>query len=370
MKRNMKKMAAGLLSGCMLMGSAMTALAADGEINAPIYSFDVVDVIVPTTYAVAFNPEGLQVESGGTTVTDQILSKNFGIINKSNKDKLITVSLTVEDENANSGITFVDSASDVDNAADGEYKIHLTLIPADATEVKVGETPAIADKDTTAAELGAVSMTKAADSTAVTLKAGANKVGFKLDKATYAPKQGSEVTLGTTDANNVAANYEIASLATGGKGITAFTFSGKMNEKADWFKLTEGIKITPVYSSKTVPTGTSVLTGTGAMVTLTGTAPSVTTTDFNIMEKDKDVELTVNLGSGDFAATTVKSVTWTGTEFLNNGVTFDSANNKVIIAASNINYLLDTASASKDFVITFDEGTSVTVTLGAKTVTP
>lgn len=311
MNRKMKKMAVALMSASMLMGSTMPAMAADPEINAPIYSFDVVDVIVPTTYAVAFNPEGLTVKTDGTnTSTDQILSKNFGIVNKSSKDKLITVTLTVEDQNTGANkVTFVDTAAEVSNASDGEYKIHLTLVPADTTEVKVGSTPAAADKDTAASVLGDVAMTKAAAGKEVTLKPGENKIGFKLEKATYSPKSGSEVTLGTTNSNNVQANYEITALAASGKGITAFTFGGEMNANADWFKLTGGIKITPVYTNETAPSDTDVIDGTGAMVTLTPAAvvPSISSTAVTF-SKATGAEITVDLGVGDLGATGIEKV--------------------------------------------------------------
>lgn len=263
--KHINKILASALSVSMLMGGTLPALAAEGEVDAPIYSLDVIDVIVPTTYAVAFNPEELQVKTGDSTNSNaQILSKNFGIINKSSKDKLIKVSLNVEDLNNGSGITFVDTEQDVDDAADGEYKIHLTVIPADGTEVKVSGNPAT--QTTAASDLNDVVMT-GADSKAVTLKAGANLVGFKLDKATWTPKTGADVTLGTTNSNNVSSNYEVTALATGGKGITAFTFGGKMNKNADWFKLTKGIKITVVYDSVTASSDTTTVSGTGAMVT-------------------------------------------------------------------------------------------------------
>lgn len=264
----MKKVLALSLSATMAMGIAMPVMAADPPaVTAPIYSFETIDVVVPTTYKVAFNPEGLTVKTGtgaSDTSTAQILSKNYGILNKSNKDMLCTVALKVEDKNTGDNkVTFVDSAADVTNAKDGEYKIYLSAVPADATEVKVGTSSA--DKDTAGSALDDVTMTGAA-SQAVALKAGDNKLAFKLDKAEYEAKSGSEVTLGTTNTNDVASNYQIKAVAGAGKGITAFTFGGSMNAKADWTKLTSGIEITPVYTSKVATSDDTVITGTGAMV--------------------------------------------------------------------------------------------------------
>ena len=201
----MKKALALTMSATMAMGIAMPVMAADPTVTAPIYSFEVLDVVVPTTYEVAFNPEGLTVKTGdSTTSTDQIISRNYGMINKGNKDQVMAVALKVEDQNTGDNkVTFVDSEDEVDNAKAGEYKIHLTAIAADTTEVTVGSpTPASADENTAATDLNSVTMNKAADTTAVTLKDGDNKLAFKLDKAVYSPKSGSELELGATGSNS------------------------------------------------------------------------------------------------------------------------------------------------------------------------
>lgn len=275
--KNMKKAIAVSLSMAIVMGMSVPAMADDTsvDIDAPIYAFDVVDVIVPTTYAVAFNPEGLTVKVGSNNSTNQILSKSFGIINKSNKDKVITATLTVEDQNTNSGIVFVDTKAEVDAAEDGEYKIHLTVIPADENEVQVSG--ASADKDTAATVLGDVTMT-GADDKAITLKNGENQVGFKLDKAVYTPKTTGGLELGGTtgNTNNVQNSFELTSLAGNGKGITAFAFGGEMNANAEWHKLQSGIKITAVYTNETAPSDAAVIDGTGALVKL-NSKPEFTT---------------------------------------------------------------------------------------------
>ena len=276
-KKYINKILTSVLSVSMLMGGALPVHAAeDGgvDVDAPIYSLDVIDVIVPTSYAVAFNPEKLEVKTGDSaTSRDQILSKKYGIINKSSKDKVITVALTVTDMNPDSGITFVDSAQDVTDAQDGEYKIHLTAIPADTAEVKVGG--ASATEATAATALNDVSMTEAGGN-AVTLKGGENYIGFKLAKAVWTAKAGSEVTLGSTNSNDVSANFDVTGLAGGGAGITAFTFGGEMNENANWFELEKGIKITVVYGNETAPSSLTAISGTGAMVEV-NIAPTFTT---------------------------------------------------------------------------------------------
>lgn len=262
--RKMKKALAFALSASMVMGMSITSFAADQEVSvdAPIYAYDVTNVIVPANFLVAFNPNGLDVDKdGGTTIVqDQIVSKNYGIINKSTKDKVITVTLNVEDLNEDK-ITFAETAAEVTNAGADDYVLNLTVVPADATEVKVGATPgASADLTTTGADLADATMSPATGKEQV-LVAGENDVDFLLTKADYQGK----IDLGTANGNNVANDFSINALATGGKGITAFTFGGTMNAKADWTKLTKGIRITAVYSNENAPDGATAETGTGAL---------------------------------------------------------------------------------------------------------
>ncbi len=276
----MKKVVTAVLSAAMVMSTPLSVLAADPTVDssAPIYSFEVLDVVVPTTYAIAFNPEGLTVKVGSDaadTSTAQILSKSYGMINKGNKDQVITVKLTVADENTGDNkVTFVDSAQEITDAEDGEYKIHLTVVPADTTTVTVGSNAI--SKDTAPADLNSVKMT-GATSAAVTIKDGVNRVGFKLLKAEYEPASTGGVELGTTTDNNVADKYTLKQLEANGKGATAFTFGGEMNANADWTKLTSGIKITAVYSNEVASSDVTVITGTGAMVKL-GPVVSVSAT--------------------------------------------------------------------------------------------
>lgn len=259
--RKMKKALAVALAASMVMGMSMTTFAADQEVSvdAPIYAYDVTNVIVPTNFLVAFNPNGLDVDKdGGTTIVqDQIVSKNYGIINKSTKDKVITVTLKVEDLNEGK-ITFASDPADVTNAGPNDYVINLTAVPADATEVKVGA--ASADLTTTGADLADVVMTSATGKEQV-LVAGENDVDFLLEKAEYEGK----IDLSAATGNNVADEFTIKNLAAAGKGITAFTFSGTMNANADWTRLTKGIRITAVYSNDNAPTGATPEAGTGAL---------------------------------------------------------------------------------------------------------
>ena len=244
--RKMKKALAVALSASMVMGMSMTTFAADQEVSvdAPIYSYDVTNVVVPTTFVVAFNPDGLKVDvkgDGSDITTDQIVSKNYGIINKSTKDKMITVTLNVEDLNEDK-ISFTNATAVTTPSSPDDYVLNLQVVPADTDEVKVGGNSA--DLTTTGADLADVTMTTA-DSAAMDLMPGENEVSFLLEKAVYD---------GTINLS-----------AASGKGITAFTFGGTMNAGADWTKLTKGIRITAVYSNDNAPTGATADAGTGAL---------------------------------------------------------------------------------------------------------
>ncbi len=318
---NMKKMLAVSMSAAMVMGMAMPVMAADTgatqnktSVDAPIYSFEVLDVVVPTKFDIAFNPDGLTVDmGGGTTSTDQILSRNFGIINKGNKDQVFKVGLQIEDKNTGDDVvTFVGTESEVDNADANTYAIYLEVIPADTTEVKVGATPASADENTAAADLNDVTMTKASTA-AVALNGGNNQVGFMLEKAVYTPVTDSEVTLGTTTGNDVTANYEVTNLATNGKGITAFTFGGKMNSKANWSKLQNEIKISAVYDNEIATDSATTVTGTGAMINLEPQIDVSATgliTISNLSAAQNFESMTITLPDGRVLDIDVNPVTW------------------------------------------------------------
>ena len=348
--KSINKILASVLSVSMLMGSAMPVLAAEGgvDVDAPIYSLDIMNVIVPTSYAVAFNPEELPVKTGDSTTSNaQILSKTYGIINKSSKDKVITITLNVADQNANSGITFVDSAEEVTNAGDDEYKIHLTLIPAGTAKVQVGG--ADADQSTDAEALNDVTMTPAADN-AVTLKSGENYIGFKLEKAKWTPKSGSELTLGETNSNNVADSFEVTGLAVDGKGITAFTFGGEMNTKANWSELTQGIKITVIYDNQNAASDLTVIEDTGAMVKLDIPATFATGSGIG--------QIKYSRGTGDDGLKEITKINVT----LSNGKTYDAyhAASTSWPAATDASGVI---TLSSEFMAFFTSGTTIKATV-------
>lgn len=292
--KNMKKVLAAVLSTTMVMGMSMTALASDGKvtstsptnpmgsggsISAPIFSLDVINVVVPTSYGVAFNPDQLDITvstaTTPTTVTSStVASKNFGIINKSSKDKIVRVGLNVTSTTASPKVTFVNTPASATNAQKGEYKICLQAVAADTTPIKImtktsagqitATTPTTA---TEPAKLAHVQMTPAGTSGTVPMKAGDNEIAFKLSKATYALKSNNSLDLENlgSASNDVKDKYEPTGLNLN-SGVTGFTFTGAMNSNADWTKVTGKVLITPTYTVETADSTVTPITGGGAMI--------------------------------------------------------------------------------------------------------
>lgn len=332
--KSMKKVLAAALSTTMVMGMSMTAFAANGEItstsptnptggsiSAPIFSYDITHVVVPTSYGVAFNPDGLEVTvstatTPTTVTTSTVASKNYGIINKSSKDKLVKVGLKVSSTEPREKITFVNTAAmATTDAKKGEYKIFLEAVPADATPVKVisGTTPAnaTATTPTTAtqpAKLAHVVMTKATTGT-VPMQVGDNEIAFKLGKATYALKAGESLdleNLSASTSNDVKSKYGVTDLDVV-QGVTGFTFGGAMNSDADWTKVSGQIRITPTYTIETTDDSVTVLAGTGAIAE--ESIPSFRASGLG------EVSFTAGKGNDAFATLEKISAPWNGSPY-------------------------------------------------------
>lgn len=323
-----KRILALAMSACMIMGSAVTAFADDtpptttGE--APIYSFDVTNVVVPTTLTVAFNPEGLEVKvsSDGATSQAQVLSQGMGIINKSSKDKTVQVAFKATDKNADNAITFAKSADEVTSAAKGSYVLYLTAVPATSFTLSSGTL----DKGTEASALGNVTMTGVEDKAVVIADTGT--LGFCLAKAVYSPKSGSEVTLGTTAGNDVQANYDLGSIDTT-NGIAAFKFSGSMNTNTSWSKLTQGVTITATYTFDDVAEATPTygivdmnVAPTFAAGTDVGTITYTAGTGNNGLKEIKSIIM--KIGNDPYDGYHAYKTLWADATDVSGTITFDS----------------------------------------------
>lgn len=325
--KNMKKVLATVLSTTMVMGMSMTALAGEitstsptggGTITAPIFSYDITHVVVPTSYGVAFNPDGLNVTvstatNPTVTTTSTVASKNYGIINKSSKDKLVKVGLSVTSTEARESVSFVDTAAEATGAEKGEYKIYLEVVPADGTDIQIYNASKSAEAPTTSTQpssLAHVQMTKATST--VPMKLGDNEVAFKLGKAAYSLKADGSLNLEGGISNDVHDLYDVTALDTD-KGVTGFTFDGAMNSKADWTKVTGRIEITPTYTIETTDDSVTVFAGTGAMAKL---GPQVTVSATGLititgMTADKKFQsMTITNRSAADLDIGLASVTW------------------------------------------------------------
>lgn len=235
------------------------------ETVVPIYDYDILNVLVPTSYTVAFNPYGLNVNVGEDEYFNgQVISRTYGIVNESTRDKLVTIALTVEDLN-DGQITFVDSAEAARNADEETFAIYLALVPADDGEIMVNNQKL--NLDITAEALADVSMGRSTEN-AVTLLPGENQVTFKLSGAVYDFYDGDE--FGLDDGESQAGFFQLVKLAAGGNGVTAFTFDGAMNPDADWTKLQRGIRISVVYTYENATGTETIVEGTGAVVKVSG----------------------------------------------------------------------------------------------------
>lgn len=227
----------------------------------PIYNYDIANVVLPTSYSVALNPYELPIKTkDGTVSSSQVVSQNYGIVNKSTRDKVVTATFTIEDENAGK-IVFVGSKEEALNADKDTYAVYLSVIPADDAGIKIeGEE---ADIDTSAEALSNVTMNKARDH-AIVLSEGESQISFKLSKAVYEFGDSEEIILDSKE--DAGESPKLAGLAANSGGVTAFTFDGVMNPKADWSKLAKGVRISVTYDYDNTAGDEKIVDGTGAMI--------------------------------------------------------------------------------------------------------
>lgn len=373
MKERMKKVMALTMASAMMLGGTMTTLAAEGdssanaEVDAPIYSYDVLNVIVPTTLTAALNPEEYDITVGddnGTPITDdsKVVSLNYGIVNLSTKDKVVEVDITATD--SNDKITFVGAAADLTSATADDFAMLLNVVPGAVTKGADGAALAVSydtSTDTTtsnvdATNLANVEMTEDATK-AVAVADGSAKIGFKLAAATYV--QDGELEVGVTgetlSATDLASIFKVSGIdAT--NGVAGFTLDGDMAE-ADWSTLSGStVNIGVVYTFSDV---SDALADADYGVVELVTSTSVTGYDAYVA--GSPLVLSVSLGTG---ATEVTSIKWGAVECLNDGFTWDAETNKITISNAKADYIINTAE-DHNITISFNAGDPITVTLSA-----
>jgi hypothetical protein len=384
LKKGFKTVLAVVLSAALTVAPAMTSFAEDTDPSTTAGTGNVLDYqvkteVVPTALKVAINPNRYpvnirynKVASGASydaskkyykidengkyvieTVTaenmatkvaaglylaetsnDQLVTFNYGLVNKSTVDRDILIKFDVT---ADSAVEFVGTAAEATNTAaaddggaqQGEYKIFMQLVPAKVGTTPTANTYAKADTYTDADTeyynwdssnnkyLGPVKYATEADFKAVvdqsyvatttigteikateladigmqastapiTFAAGTETthadVAYKLGKATHNLKATEFIDFSTSDLTDM---FEMTAIG----GIGGFTITGVMNTNTVWSDLeTKTITITPTYKF-TDSTGleTSVDTGlnqieaearTPAVTVLTGTYDATNT---------------------------------------------------------------------------------------------
>ncbi len=355
-------MLAGCVTASLVISMPLAAYALETTGDAPIYSFDINDVVVPTLFTAAINPDGLAVKVGSGTSTDQVISKNYGIVNKSSKAKTVKIAFTATDMNTNQ-VQFMTSEDDVTGAPSGTYAVYLAAVPADSSGVTtLADNSTLIDKSTAADKLNDVAMT--ASTQEVALGTTTTEMGLYLPAATYAPISGSEVELGTTTVNNVKSHYELTQVG----GVSAYTFKGKVNSKADWNVLQQGVNITAVYTFETPDTAPTVISGTNAMVQLVKPVKNVAP----VFTSKPHGWLAYTKGEGDLAIDKITKI-----EMINKYGTWDAYTqpktvddgNVIVIDEDFLAYFED-ANVTATVIYTNPKGETKTATITVATTDP
>lgn len=248
------KFLAFLLGTTMLFSSTMAASAKalnQVSVLAPIYSMNITDVVLPTSFSVALVPDGVSIKADAVSTqgdeaeedeedsTNQVVSLNYGIVNRSSKDKRVTLDFSVTSQSVSGGTKKIQFASDdreVVNAADGKYILCLTAIPG--TDVTSSSNSALG-VGVTADDLKNVNMTIENEKA---VSVASDSLIFDLKKAVYTSKSGLSLDLSENDTTKC---YDLTAL--NDSSVAGFTFGGSMSD-GDWSKLTENVQITVSYS--------------------------------------------------------------------------------------------------------------------------
>jgi hypothetical protein len=425
----------------------------------------------PTGFPAGYDGKyyAVTVKNGSTYVDTseaQVISLNYGIMNKSTADKIVTASFKVSYSDKGSGtpVTFVDNATKATygnaagNAGKNDLKMFLQVqTPATGQAVKVRQTytrattaaPTFAPTNVyytytkTGGTPSGYKLIQNSDATGIATTSGkdgqfdavadlANAIkllngdvfvleaynnagmattpdttGAQLSDAVLtgfvtagdSPQTFVEPTAGAsaTDTADASVTYELAQgtyvnrpgklpdynsqdlgddimYCSAANGVTGFTFTGVMNAQVDWAKAnTTALKITPRYTIRDLADGEATeavgdaTNGTGLNQVVVAKKPTAVATQntIDVTSSPKTAYVDVDMGSGSLKATSVTSfknkkgnAEWiSAVTYANGRITFNKE--------SDVQYLADNAD-SRTFVITFDEGTELEVTLGIK----
>lgn len=190
-----------------------------------------------------------------------------------------------------------------------------------------------------------------------------NAITVKMPKAHYTFSKKAGASDNSIDVND----YQYTETAKTNSGVK-FALTGYCAKDADWSAYsgsgaTKALQLNTVFKFfKADKTGSkSTEEASNPAPAVADAAPSIATTSYT-MVASTPVNITVNLGSGTLAATTVSSVKWGAVELLD-GTMATYSNGVVTIALSSIDYLRTLETTSNAITVIFDEGTEIGVTL-------
>lgn len=287
--------AALVVTGSAPYASAAGTVTSNGE--GTVYTpKDIIDVIVPTTFKIAFNPLGVTVTKDDYSGNSQILSGTYAIQNRSTVPVSIAAAFTVTGSTQAGAATAADVAKD--NAATTKptaAKFSLDLVTTATGTVQAladlttppakadGSTDTVrSDKDTLDKYVTGVKITKASTAPiSLTTKAGATSsttVNFMFNAGPYVATYDKEKDLVYYKANE-----------RGTWDTVAFKFSGTTSTYADlWAKVTTAPTVKATYTlTESTPTAyaSTPFSPTSKNVTLKTGEADVTVTN-GVANKD------------------------------------------------------------------------------------
>lgn len=337
MKKKMKRMAAIAMAAAMAFSTPVGASSGTVDVSSGVsgttsgteakvlYKKNVDTVIVPTTLAVAFNPDGLPVVLNGDTVKDQVVSKAVGIVSKATKNIKVAVKFNVE---ADGNIKFVTSDEDAvlnEDKADA-YNVFLQMVASDDSHriTAVSGTSGAKDIEVNsgsanglsvdATELSNVNMTAYSGSSGAIAVTSGTTANFLVGMADYTYEDidfntysGTNEVAGTLD--KLGSGTKSGSDWTAFEGVTGFKFTGKLNKNAKWYNVGANtqVRITPVYKLYEAEKTDQPIAGSFTFMGAEGTAavadadPEITNVTKFTKASPNDVVISFTLGSGDKA---------------------------------------------------------------------
>lgn len=340
-----RKLLATLLTGAIVVTSVMPAIAAptntltgtgSGEVYSPA---DIIDVVVPTDFKIAFNPLGVTIKNSDFTGNTQILSGTYAIQNRSTVPMGVSVAFKVTGTTqamcAPAAEVATDNASEKKGTA-AKFSLDVVTNAKGAAQALAST---VADKDNV-------------NNADVNIRAEAAATGMKISKRSTTPialtgvAKAAATSSATVDLMLAAGPYTPTYDASTNKVIykapttaaydtVAFTFVGTTTTDTElWSKVTTSPTVTATYTltqstpaayaaTPFSPTSKDVVIKTGTCdVTATKstgavakpytfkTAPTLTlVTDASTGDKsvsDKNMVTILNLKNGSKANSTIK----------------------------------------------------------------